>query len=98
MNECVQDSGLWLAIGFFGQALFSARFLIQWLYSEKHRQSLIPTAFWYFSIGGGIILFSYALHRQDPVFIAGQSFGLIVYARNLYLLQKNKKLALKSKD
>lgn len=76
----------WTAIGFFGQALFSMRFLIQWIVSERARESLIPKAFWYFSIAGGITLFAYALHREDPVFIAGQGMGLIVYSRNLYLI------------
>jgi len=79
----------WLILGFIGQALFSMRFLIQWIYSEKHKKSLIPKAFWYFSIGGGLTLFSYALLRQDPVFIAGQGLGLFVYFRNLMFLRKN---------
>jgi len=77
----------WLILGFIGQALFSMRFFIQWIYSEKHKKSLIPKAFWYFSIAGGITLFSYALLRQDPVFIAGQGLGLFVYVRNLILLK-----------
>ncbi len=82
---------VWVAIGFIGQALFGARFLIQWLYSERHKQSLIPTAFWYFSVGGGVILLSYACWRQDPVFIAGQSLGLFVYARNLYFIHQRRR-------
>jgi lipid-A-disaccharide synthase-like uncharacterized protein len=91
--DCIREaSTLWLTIGFVGQALFSGRFLVQWLYSEKMKQSLIPTAFWYFSIAGGLVLLAYALHKQDPVFIAGQAFGLLVYFRNLYLLVENKKL------
>ena len=77
----------WLILGFLGQALFSMRFFIQWLYSEKHKKSLIPKAFWYFSLAGGITLFSYAILRQDPVFIAGQGLGLFVYIRNLILLR-----------
>jgi len=80
----------WLILGFIGQALFSMRFFIQWIYSEKHKKSLIPKAFWYFSLAGGITLFSYALLRQDPVFIAGQGLGLFVYIRNLMLLRKEK--------
>ena len=78
----------WLILGFLGQALFSMRFLIQWIYSEKHKKSLIPRAFWYFSLAGGITLFSYALLRQDPVFIAGQGLGLFVYIRNLMFIRK----------
>jgi lipid-A-disaccharide synthase-like uncharacterized protein len=81
---------IWLAVGFGGQALFTMRFLIQWIYSEKHQKSLIPDAFWYFSIGGGILLLSYALYRQDPVFILGQSMGVFVYLRNLYFIRRHK--------
>lgn len=78
---------LWLAVGFLGQLIFAARFLIQWLYAEKHRKSLIPIPFWYLSILGAIILFSYAVHRRDPVFIMGQGLGIIVYLRNLYFIR-----------
>jgi len=81
----------WLILGFLGQALFSMRFFIQWIYSEKHKKSLIPKAFWYFSLAGGITLFSYALLRQDPVFIAGQGLGLFVYIRNLMLIRSENK-------
>ena len=83
------DSGyevLWIGIGLFGQALFSARFVIQWLASERERRSIIPVAFWYFSIAGGVTLLAYAIYRQDPVFILGQSTGVLIYARNLYLI------------
>jgi len=78
----------WLILGFIGQALFSMRFLIQWIYSEKHKKSIIPKAFWYFSLAGGITLFSYALLRQDPVFIAGQGLGLFIYIRNLMFIRR----------
>lgn len=67
------------------------RFLIQWLASEKRRESIIPVAFWYFSISGGIILLAYSLWRQDPVFIMGQSLGVIIYARNLYFIHRKKR-------
>jgi len=77
----------WLILGFIGQGLFSMRFLVQWIYSEKHKKSLIPKAFWYFSLGGGITLFAYALLREDPVFIAGQGLGLFIYIRNLMFLR-----------
>ena len=83
----------WLAIGFAGQALFSARFLVQWVYSERHRRSLIPIAFWYFSLAGGATLFIYALHIGDPVFILGQSMGVFIYTRNLYFIHKQRQLA-----
>jgi lipid-A-disaccharide synthase-like uncharacterized protein len=76
----------WLSVGFIGQGLFSGRFLVQWWYSEKAKKSVIPLAFWYFSVAGGIILLAYAIARQDPVFICGQAAGLVVYARNLWLI------------
>lgn len=80
----------WVAFGFLGQAAFSARFLIQWIWSEKKRMSVIPIWFWYFSLLGGLILTLYAVHRRDPVFIVGQGFGLLVYIRNLMLIRSNK--------
>ncbi len=78
---------IWVAVGFLGQAMFSMRFLIQWISSEKRRESVIPIAFWYFSIAGGATLLAYAIHRLDPVFIVGQAAGLLVYARNLYFIK-----------
>jgi len=80
----------WLVIGFAGQALFSARFLVQWVYSERRKRSLIPVAFWYFSLAGGATLFTYALHIGDPVFILGQSMGVLIYTRNLYFIHKER--------
>ncbi|WP_343080271.1 lipid-A-disaccharide synthase N-terminal domain-containing protein [Ostreiculturibacter nitratireducens] len=76
----------WVAFGLFGQLLFTARFLVQWLASERARRSVVPIAFWYFSIGGGLILLSYAIYRKDPVFILGQSMGVFIYMRNLWLI------------
>src|SRR5712671_7787129 len=74
----------WLALGFMAQAMFTARFLVQWIASERAGRSVVPIAFWFFSIGGGALLLVYALYRRDPVFIAGQAFGVFVYGRNLY--------------
>jgi lipid-A-disaccharide synthase-like uncharacterized protein len=82
---------IWIIIGFTGQALFSARFIVQWLASERVKRSIIPTAFWYFSLAGGVTLLAYAIHKQDPVFIAGQGLGLIVYLRNLYLIRSGRR-------
>lgn len=82
---------LWLGLGLTGQAMFSMRFLIQWLLSEKHRRSVMPVAFWYFSLAGGATLLAYAIHRADPVFILGQSTGLLIYSRNLYFVLKEKR-------
>jgi lipid-A-disaccharide synthase-like uncharacterized protein len=79
----------WVAIGFLGQACFSARFLVQWISSERKKQSVVPVYFWYFSLLGGIILTVYAIQRQDPVFVLGQGFGLLVYVRNLMLIRKH---------
>lgn len=81
---------IWLAIGFIGQALFSARFIIQWLASERARRSIVPVAFWFFSLGGGATLLAYAIYRLDPVFIAGQGAGLIIYVRNLMLIRRER--------
>lgn len=76
----------WLIVGFVGQALFSMRFLLQWVHSERARRSVIPVAFWYFSLAGSFVLLAYAIHRQDPVFIIGQAAGIVIYLRNLYLI------------
>ena len=80
---------LMVIIGFAGQGLFAMRFIIQWLTSEKHARSVIPLAFWYFSIGGGAVLLLYALWRKDPVIICGQGLGLFIYLRNLYLIKRS---------
>jgi lipid-A-disaccharide synthase-like uncharacterized protein len=82
----MRSATLWLMVGFLGQALFSARFIVQWLVSEKRRTSVTPIAFWYFSLAGGLILLTYAIHRRDTVFIVGQATGLVVYVRNLMLI------------
>ncbi len=84
---------IWLAIGFAGQALFSARFIVQWIMSERVGKSVIPLAFWIFSIAGGLTLLAYAIHRADPVIIAGQAGGLVVYARNLWLIRRERRAA-----
>ncbi|AGN81970.1 MULTISPECIES: lipid-A-disaccharide synthase N-terminal domain-containing protein [Pseudomonas] len=80
---------LWLIIGFAGQAVFTGRFVLQWLYSEFKRRSVIPVGFWYLSMLGSALLLTYAIYRQDPVFIIGQSFGFLVYLRNLQLIARH---------
>jgi lipid-A-disaccharide synthase-like uncharacterized protein len=76
----------WVVLGFVAQAFFTMRFVVQWIASERARRSVVPVAFWFFSIGGGSLLLVYALYRRDPVFIAGQALGLLVYIRNLYFI------------
>ena len=88
------ETSLWIGIGFAGQLLFTSRFLVQWIASERRRESVVPVAFWWFSLAGGVTLLGYALWRQDPVFILGQAMGLVVYARNLALIHaKNREAA-----
>ncbi len=83
----MSETAVWIAIGLIGQALFSARFILQWLASEKARRSVVPKAFWYLSLGGSAVLLAYAIHRADPVFILGQSAGFAIYLRNLWLIE-----------
>jgi lipid-A-disaccharide synthase-like uncharacterized protein len=80
-----------VTVGLVGQLMFTMRFLVQWLKSEISRKSVIPIAFWYFSIAGGATLFVYALWRQDPVFILGQGTGLFIYSRNLWLIHRERR-------
>jgi lipid-A-disaccharide synthase-like uncharacterized protein len=86
--KLLDQQTLWIAAGLVGQGLFGARFLVQWLYSEKQGKSRIPDSFWYLSVAGGTVLLSYAIHRTDPVFIAGESLTLLVFLRNLHMLRK----------
>tara|TARA_Y200000002_G_C22273917_1_gene493326 strand:- start:178 stop:474 length:297 start_codon:yes stop_codon:yes gene_type:complete len=87
-NNLSQLEVIFLIIGFVGQGLFASRFIVQWIYSEKKGESQIPIVFWYLSIFGGIGLLIYSIFRQDPVIILGQSFGLFIYLRNLFLIYK----------
>jgi lipid-A-disaccharide synthase-like uncharacterized protein len=84
----VASTSFWLTIGFLGQALFTARFLVQWAVSEKRRDAVVPVAFWWLSLLGGAALLAYALSRRDPVIVVGQVLGLFIYARNLMLIDK----------
>ena len=88
----MSNEQFWLTIGFLGQAFFSARFLVQWIASERKKESVVPVAFWFFSIGGGLTLFVYAAYRMDPVFMVGQGSGLFVYLRNLYLIRQRERV------
>jgi lipid-A-disaccharide synthase-like uncharacterized protein len=84
----MSEEAVWIVIGFLGQAFFSARFVVQWLASERARRSVVPRAFWFLSLGGGATLLAYAVYRRDPVFIAGQGAGLFIYLRNLALIRR----------
>lgn len=87
----VKQIDAWVILGFAAQAFFTMRFLVQWIASERAGKSVIPVAFWWCSIGGGLLLLVYALYRRDPVFIAGQAFGVFVYLRNLYFVLRDRK-------
>ncbi len=87
-NQLSNVELLFLIIGFTGQALFASRFIVQWIYSENKGESVIPLSFWYLSIFGGVGLLIYAIFRKDPVIILGQSFGILIYLRNLILIYK----------
>ena len=82
---------IWIGIGLIAQLLFSMRFLVQWVATEKARASIIPETFWYFSFFGGLLLLAYACYRLDPVFILGQATGLVIYSRNLYFIWLSKR-------
>ena len=87
----ISSQTFWLAFGFVGQALFSARFIVQWIASERARRSIIPATFWLFSVFGGATLLAYAIYRQDPVFIVGQAAGLFIYSRNIFFIWREKR-------
>jgi lipid-A-disaccharide synthase-like uncharacterized protein len=84
----------WLLVGFSGQVLFTGRFLVQWLASERQGDSVVPLAFWWLSLGGGTAMLAYAISRRDSVFMTGQALGLLVYVRNLMLSRKGAQRAL----
>ncbi len=83
----------WVLIGFAAQGFFSLRFLLQWIASERAGRSVVPLAFWWCSIGGGVLLLAYALYRRDPVFIAGQALGVLIYLRNLHFVLRDRRRA-----
>ena len=87
-NSLSTNEIIFLTIGFIGQGLFASRFIFQWILSEKKGESYIPIILWYLSISGGIGLLIYAIFRKDPVIIVGQTFGIFIYLRNLYLIYK----------
>ena len=94
----VDQLDAWILLGFLAQACFTMRFVVQWLASERAGRSVMPIAFWFFSLGGGGLLLIYAIHRQDPVFIVGQATGLFIYIRNLWLIAKERRAAMANVD
>jgi len=90
-NNTTTTELFWLGVGFGAQTMFMMRFVIQWLASEKARRSVVPEAFWYWSLAGGFMLFVYAVYRMDPVFILGQLSGLFIYARNLQFIRQSRR-------
>jgi lipid-A-disaccharide synthase-like uncharacterized protein len=89
--DVMNNMDWWVVVGLIAQILFGARFLVQWIVSERAGRSVVPLAFWLFSISGGLLLLTYALYRKDPVFIAGQGFGIFVYLRNLHFVLRERR-------
>jgi len=87
----IEKFAWWVLLGYVAQIMFTMRFVVQWIATERARKSVFPVAFWFFSIGGGVLLFGYALAKRDPVFILGQGFGLFVYLRNLYFVYRERR-------
>ena len=87
----IRQFDAWIVLGLVAQALFMMRFVVQWVASERAKRSVVPVAFWFFSLGGGVLLLVYAIQREDPVFILGQALGLIIYIRNLWLIANERK-------
>ncbi len=81
------SDAIWITVGLLGQLMFTARFVVQWIASEKAGRSVVPVAFWYFSILGGLIVLAYGIHKLDPVIIVGQLPGVVIYGRNLWLIK-----------
>ncbi|MGQ3685576.1 MAG: lipid-A-disaccharide synthase N-terminal domain-containing protein [Candidatus Loosdrechtia sp.] len=88
----------WIILGFIGQIIFGSRFLVQWIISEKQKESIIPEVFWYLSIAGSVVLLIYSIYRRDPVFIIGQCLGLFIYIRNVMLIYQKKNTLTNSKQ
>ncbi len=94
----IEQLDAWVLLGFLAQVCFTMRFVVQWIASERAKRSVVPVAFWFFSLFGGGLLFIYAIQRQDPVFIAGQGMGLIIYIRNLWLIANERRSAMADAD
>lgn len=93
LSEVFLTISVWEIIGYTGQIMFASSFLVQWVVSEKRRESVVPVAFWYLRTVGGLILLSYAFHKEDPVFIMGLLFNSLIYGRNIYFIHSRKQTA-----
>lgn len=91
-TETMRDT-LWVLVGLFGQLMFMMRFIVQWIASERAGRSVIPVAFWYFSLAGGLIVLAYGFYRWEPVIIVGQLPGAVIYTRNLMLIHRDRRRA-----
>ncbi|MBB5754871.1 lipid-A-disaccharide synthase N-terminal domain-containing protein [Prosthecomicrobium pneumaticum] len=89
----IDQLDIWVVVGLLAQFLFTMRFVVQWIASERARRSVVPAAFWTFSILGGSMLLVYAIYREDPVFILGQAAGLFIYLRNIWFIRREKREA-----
>jgi lipid-A-disaccharide synthase-like uncharacterized protein len=89
----VQSLDAWVLLGYVAQILFTMRFVVQWIASERAGKMVMPIAFWFFSIGGGLLLLTYAIYKRDPVFILGQAFSSFVYLRNLHFELRDRRRA-----
>lgn len=96
MTNFLTHVNAWVVLGFLGQFLFGSRFFVQWIVSERRGESIIPEIFWYLSMAGSAILLTYAIYRRDPVFIMGQCSGLFIYARNIMLIYKKKRVLIRA--
>lgn len=94
----IEQFDAWILLGFVAQGMFTMRFVVQWIASERAKRSVVPVAFWIFSIGGGALLLIYAIQRQDPVFIAGQGLGLVIYLRNVWLIVNEHRASMTKTD
>jgi lipid-A-disaccharide synthase-like uncharacterized protein len=94
----VQQFDAWVLLGFVAQFFFTMRFLVQWIASERAKRSVVPIGFWFFSLFGGGLLLVYAIVRRDPVFIAGQALGMVIYVRNLWLIANERKSSMTKVD
>ncbi|MEJ8474393.1 lipid-A-disaccharide synthase N-terminal domain-containing protein [Roseibium algae] len=87
----IQNFDFWMLFGLAAQSMFMMRFVVQWMASERVGRSIVPIAFWFFSIAGGVMLFVYGVIKKEPIIILGQGLGLVIYFRNLWLIFKEKR-------